>query len=60
MTKIDRLKLSRIENRHSKREAGIAKVNDECYAVIHSAFTMLCPQKVNGGQGTAKRACLKI
>ena len=40
MTKIDRLKLSKIENRHSKPEAGIAKVNDECYAAIHSAFVV--------------------
>ena len=39
MAKIERLKLSRIENRHIKPEAGIAKVNEECYAAIHSAFT---------------------
>ena len=39
MTKIDRLKLSRIEKRHSKPESGIAKVNDESYAAIHLAFS---------------------
>jgi len=39
VTKIDRLYLTATENRHRKREAGIAKVNDECYAAIHAVFT---------------------
>jgi len=38
VTKIDRLKLSKTENGHSKPEADIAKLNDEGYAAIYSAF----------------------
>jgi len=39
VTTVGRLNITAGENRHSKREASITKVNAECYAAIHSAFT---------------------
>jgi len=60
VTTIDRLKLTRTENRHSKPEAGIAKLNDECYAAIHSAFNFAMYAESEWWTGDSENGMSKI